>query len=231
MPNNTSSSSNKGSGISRFFKWMGRFPLLLNLIAMLLVLVLAFCGLRWWLNSYTHHGESIEVPDLYNTDIAEAMTRIEVLGLHLEVSDSLWVDSIMPGRILKGQMPGAGVNVKKGRTVYVRLRKQHRDKKPIPDLINNSGYRHAKSELEYLGFHVGEPQYQDGWKDYVLGIKLGNRELHTGDLVTEGSTLTLVIGKGIDDDILEEESDSTLIMDGDFIDPDISDDQPTENDD
>ena len=35
-----------------------------NLLAMLVVIVLLCIGVMWWLNSYTHHGEGIEVPNL-----------------------------------------------------------------------------------------------------------------------------------------------------------------------
>ena len=38
---------------------------IVNLVAMLVVAVSLFFGVKWWLGYYTHHGEGIEVPDLY----------------------------------------------------------------------------------------------------------------------------------------------------------------------
>ena len=186
--------------------------LFLHLLAMILFVVLLIFGVRWWLDFYTNHGESVEVPDIVNMNISDAEDILDDLGLSIEVNDSVWVDGVQPGHILK-QTPGAGVDVKEGRIVYVKVRKLNRDKKALPDLINNSGYRHAKSELENMGFVVGQPEYREGWKDYVLGIKWNGRELHTGQLVTEGSTLILVVGTGTEEEIWDEDPD-LMIDDG-----------------
>ena len=48
-----------------------------NLLAMLVVVVLLCFGVKWWLSSYTHHGEGIEVPDLYGIPQSKAFATLD----------------------------------------------------------------------------------------------------------------------------------------------------------
>ena len=52
-----------------------------NLIAMALVLVALVLGLFLFLNAYTHHGETVVVPDLRGQRCEVAINRLRQLGL------------------------------------------------------------------------------------------------------------------------------------------------------
>jgi len=166
-----------------------------NLLAMLLIVVALIVGLRWWLSVYTHHGESIEVPDLYGMDFSTASERLKAEGLFLLVSDSAYNKKLPAGSILV-QLPVKGAKVKEGRVVYVTVNSLTLSKAEIPDLIDNSSYREARAKLIALGFRVGEPRLIEGEKDWVYGIQHQGHNLVAGDHVARESLLTLVIGSG-----------------------------------
>lgn len=219
--------------IKDFFKKFASTRLWAHLLGMLLVVVLLFFGVQWWLSIYTHHGEGVDVPQLYNMDYDEAEEMLEELGLLLSVNDSAYMEGMAAGRILQ-QSPREGASVKEGRTIYVKVSSQTMPTVEIPDLINNSSYRRAKARLQSLAFILEEPKLIDGEKDWVYGIECDGRSVHTGERVAKRSRLTLVIGNGtseeenLDDydggsldfpllpnDDIEEEDDLPLITDED----------------
>lgn len=165
----------------------------INLVAMLVVVVLIFVGVIWWLNSYTHHGEGIEVPDLYGMTHQEALHKLEAEGLLVIANDSSYVESLPAGAIVQ-QNPAPGMKVKSGRIIYVTINSLTMPCEKIPDLIDNCSYREAEARLKSLGFSLLSPRLIDGEKDWVYGIQYRGRNLMNGDAVPIGSELTLIIG-------------------------------------
>ena len=219
--------------IKDFFKKFASARLWLHLLGMLLVVVLLFFGVQWWLSSYTHHGEGVDVPQLYNMDYDEAEDRLEELGLQLAVNDSTYMEGMPAGRILQ-QIPREGVSVKEGRTIYVTINSLTIPRVRIPDLIDNCSYREAQARLQQLEFRLRPPKLIDGEKDWVYGIMLDGRNLHTGDMVARESQLTLVIGNGAygdssfgDEFGYDETFEETFDGDNDL----LSGEEPVEEDD
>lgn len=182
-----------------FFKKLGSKVIWLNLLGMLVLIVLLFVGVKWWLNSYTHHGEQIEVPDLYGMDYRQALTIVEERGLQLTVNDSTYVKEKPAGCIVV-QSPAKGLNVKQGRMIYVTINSLTIPRVRIPDVIENCGYREAQARLQALEFKVLPPRLIDGEKDWVYGIQMDGHPVHVGDMVARESQLTLVIGNGANSD-------------------------------
>ena len=178
-----------------FFKKFASWYLWLNLLGMVLLLVAAFFGLKWWLASYTHHGEGIEVPDFYKMDYREATDLAEEAGLSLMVNDSTYNKELPAGCIVV-QTPAKGMNVKQGRVIYVTINSLTVPRVAIPDLVDNSSYREAQYKLQSLGFRILPPKLIDGEKDWVYGIESRGRRVGTGDMVSIGSPLTLLVGSG-----------------------------------
>lgn len=174
-----------------------------NLLAMVLVVVALVLGVRWWLQLYTHHGQGIEVPDLYGMDYATARERLADKDLVLIVNDSAYDKRLSAGSIMV-QQPVKGARVKQGRIIYVTINSLTLSRVAIPDLVDNSSYREAQAKLQSLGFRVGPPRLIEGEKDWVYGIQHEGHNLITGDMVAQESTLTLVIGSGFSDDYMED---------------------------
>lgn len=185
-----------------------------NLLAMALVLIVLAFGVKYGLDLYTHHGEGIKVPDLKNMTFENAHRLLEEDGLLIMVSDSGF-NKKLPADCILAQTPGPGMEVKQGHVIYVTVNSPSSPSFPIPDLIDNSSYREAEAKLMALGFKLLQPRYVVGEKDWVYGILSRGRNVNTGDMVSIGSPLTLVVGNGHygDDDEI------------DYVGPSVSDDE------
>lgn len=188
-----------------------------NLLAMVLVLVVLAFGVKYGLDIYTHHGEGIKVPDLKNMTYESALRLLEEDGLLIMVSDSGY-NKKLPADCILAQTPGAGMEVKQGHVIYVTVNSPSSPSFPIPDIIDNSSYREAEAKLMALGFKLLQPRYVVGEKDWVYGILSRGRNVNTGDMVSIGSPLTLVVGNGhyADDDEI------------DYVGPSYTEDEPIE---
>lgn len=181
-----------------------------NILAMVIVGAVLCLGVKYGLDVYTHHGKSIKVPDLYGMDYSKAEPLLEQCGLGIIVSDSGY-NKRMPAGCVLVQTPGAGVNVKSGRVIYVTVNSHTSPTLAIPDIIDNSSVREAEAKLRAMGFRLLSPQLITGEKDWVYGISCGGRRLMAGERVSVETPLSLVIGNGQFD---------TLNVDIDFSDPD-----------
>lgn len=182
-----------------FFGKFTSFYLWGHLLAMAIVAMLLMAGVWYGLRVYTHHGEGVDIPDLSGMNSREAREMLEGKGLYMVVNDSGY-NKQKPAESILAQLPQSGMKVKMGRVVYVTVNSLQSPRVAIPDLIDNSSYRQAQAHLQAIGFKTTPPMYIDGEKDWVLGIKQGNRELHTGEMVSTEQMLTLVVGRGVDDE-------------------------------
>ena len=188
----------------KFLKKFASWHLWLNLLGMVAFVALLFTGLKWWLLKYTHHGEGIEVPDLYGKNYLEAQQAVEELGLRIEANDSTYIKEMTAGSIVV-QSPAKGQNVKEGRIIYVTINSLTIPRVRIPDIVDNCSYREAIARLQALDLRVLPPKLIDGEKDWVYGVKLDGRDLHAGDMVARESQLVLVIGNGSWNDVGDDD--------------------------
>ena len=177
-----------------FGKFCSKF-LIWNLIAMALVIILLIVGVNYGLDWYTHHGESIRVPNIEGMRIAKAREMMEECGLEIVVTDSGY-NRRLPADCVLSQNPGAGLTVKSGHTIYVTINSSNSPSVAIPDVVDNSSYREAEAKLISLGFKVLPPQYVTGEKDWVYGVLCNGRRVTTGERVSIEQPLTLQIGSG-----------------------------------
>lgn len=181
-----------------------------NLYAMLLVVVMLCIGVKYGIDIYTHHGESIVVPDFVHKQLDEAEDMAEKVGLTIEVSDTGYVKELPPDCILE-QSPVGGKRVKSTHVIYVTINAATVPTIALPDLIDNSSLREAEARLLSMGFKVGEPEYRPGEKDWVYGITVNGRAVHTGDRIPTDATLVIQVGDGTRD-----YADTTLIDQEEF---------------
>lgn len=166
-----------------------------NLFAMFVVVALLCVGVKFGIDFYTHHGESIVIPDIRHKSFADAERILKDVGLYIEVSDTGFVRNLPSDCILE-QAPGAGGKVKAGRIIYVTINSSHSPTITIPDVIDNSSLREAMAKLTAMGFKLGPPQYIAGEEDWVYGILVKGRHVVAGDKVSIDAVLTIQVGNG-----------------------------------
>ncbi len=181
-----------------------------NLIAMAVVVVALAVGFKFAIDIYTHHGESIAIPNLLHKSYERSSIALHRLGLDLQVSDTGYVKSLPPGCILE-QFPSAGEHVKSGHVIYVTINATHSPTITLPDVIDNCSLREAMARLTAMGFKLNPPQFIAGEKDWVYGITMNGRHVSYGDKIPVDARLTIQAGNG-----MRDESDSV-----DYIDPDL----------
>ena len=180
-----------------------------NALAMLLFLAIVIWGTMIFLNNYTRHGESIEVPDLRGQKPEAAMMRLEALGLTGIVTDTGYVTTQPPYTLLD-QSIAPGKRVKSGRTINLTINANGARPMAIPDLANNTSVREAEARLRTLGFTLTEHEYISGDLDWVYAVKALGREVNVSEKIPVNIPLTLVVGKGLENDF-EIVTDSTTI--------------------
>lgn len=142
--------------------------LLINLGLMLVVSL----GLLWLLSNYlftyTHHDDSIEVPNMIGVNCDEAEYYLEQQGLKAMIIDSVYTDA-RPGAVVE-QMPVAGLPVKRGRLVYLTVNAKTVRMVPMPNVLEWSS-RQAQSKLRERGFVIDSVRHVAcEFDDLVLGV-------------------------------------------------------------
>ena len=181
--------------IKEFFSFKTNKFFWLNIVAMIVVVVVMIFGVLKWMDVYTHHGETVVVPDVKGMTTEEAAKMFRNRGLEAVISDTKYVKDKAAGIILELK-PGAGEKVKEGRTVYLTA--------------DNSSLRQAQAKLLSAGFKLNEVQLVNGEKDWVYGVKYQGRQLTAGEKIPMGASLTLMVGDGAGDTVKEDSIDIDL---------------------
>lgn len=171
----------------------------INLLAMLMILVaLPFIVLSW-LDSYTLHGKTIEVPDISGKQLSEAVSILRSEKLDFEIVDHKYVKGAKENEVLE-QRPAAAAKVKEGRKIELTMSSAHEPMQVIPPVVDNSSLREAQARLRASGFKLGENVLVPGEKDWVYSLLHGKDTLRNGMQIPVGSTVVLVIGSGDEKD-------------------------------
>ncbi len=169
---------------------------LINLL-LALVFVGAVLGITYsYLDHYTHHGESISVPDLRGLKKDRLDSFVKDKHLHYAIVDSIFELDKPPGTIVD-QDPAPDSKVKEDRTIYLTVNASLPPKIKMPDLIDVS-YRQAEAILQTFGLKVGTLIYKpDLAKNAVLGQRYKGSEISSGTEIPQGSVVDLVLGDGL----------------------------------
>jgi hypothetical protein len=178
-------------GLEKIFK----NTIIKNLLLVIIFFVALAFGISLWLNAYTHHGESVEIPDVKALKLEVAKPLFEAKELSYQVIDSTYNKSVSPGTIIE-TIPPVGSKVKKGRTIYIRLNSHSAGMISVPD-VRDVSQRQATAMLKALGFERIETRWVEGaYRDLVVGLEYRGQELQIRDKVPANAVLTLLVSSG-----------------------------------
>ncbi len=185
--------------------------ILINLIAMAIVVVATPFVVLNWLDSYTLHGKAIEVPNVCGKTLDEGASALQEQMLGYEIVDYKYQKGAKENEILE-QRPAANAKVKKDRKIMLTLNSNKEPTIALPDVADNCSLREAVARLRAAGFKLTEHDTIKGEKDWVYSVMKDEDTIRNGEQIAIGSTLTLVIGSGAE----EENTDSVVVEDSWF---------------
>ena len=172
-----------------------------NILAAVILSIIVLVLLSWWLKSYTHHNESVEVPDLTGYYVEEAELILNELDLKYEIIDSVYKRELKPGEIAE-QSPAPKTPVKKNRKIYITINRRSRISKTIPieNLIEISP-RQAQSTLRNLGFNADSIQYIPAEHNSTINILYNNNPVTEHTKIPDGAKLIIVAGESSNESV------------------------------
>ena len=170
-----------------------RIHFIISLLAGGLVLWLSFK----YLSIYTHHGETISVPDFSNIKTENLDKFIADKNLKYEVIDSVFDATVGAGVVIK-QDPEKNSDVKQNRTIYLTVSAKLPPLIKMPNLVDAS-MRQALAMLESYGLKAGKRTYRpDPCVNCVLSQSMNGKKVDAGTMIPKGSMIDLTLGQGQD---------------------------------
>lgn len=197
--------------IKEFFSLKKNKFFWINILAMLALVALSIYFVFNWMDSYTRHGQAIEVPDAKGLSVRDANILFSEAGLQCLVSDSIYAKEKPAGSVLE-HSPSSGQRVKKGRIIYLTVNTRSVPLQLVPDVADNSSHRQAEARILAAGFKLSAPEMITGERDWVYAVKYNGKKLSIGEKAPIGATLTLVVGSGAkqSNDSLETEEEPVV---------------------
>lgn len=195
--------------IKLFFK---NHRIIANVI-LIIIVAWAICTIAmFFLDSWTRHGEQVQVPSVKGLSYTEATNRLFAEDFTVEITDSIFDSTMRPGTVVE-QSPIPGANVKPGRTVYLTVVAFTPKMVTVPYYLNSS-LRQGRSMFEGLGFkRVDVRMVPSEYKDLVLGAHYNGLPLTPGMRIPITAKITLEVGLGYgaggDEDEESGESENT----------------------
>lgn len=167
--------------------------LLIHLCIALGVALILFLSVRMFLNVYTRHGKTVDVPDFSAMTVEQAGSLAKENGLRIEVTDSVHIKNMQKGTVYK-QSPSPGSKVKKDKRITLTVNAKTGRMVTMPDLVGLS-MRQAKAELRSRGLVLGRMQYvRDMATNNVLKQLSSGVDIEPGVQVECESVIDLVLG-------------------------------------
>lgn len=163
-------------------------------IASAVFIMLSYIGLVF-LDMYSKHGETVEVPDLNNLSEVELAEIIKERELRYEIIDSgAYNPKIKPGGVIE-QQPLAFSKVKEGRRIYITVNPSSPGFVNLPNL-KDKNIRRMVSYARATGLNISRIEYKKDIANFViLNVKQHGKTLKPGDRISKGSQLVLTVGK------------------------------------
>jgi len=183
-----------------FFRFLFSKAFIINLlIAIVLVSGALFLTLKY-LEEFTLHGKTIAVPNLVGQNYQHIDSLLTENGFSVHVNDSIYLRGKEYGEILE-QDPIENTTVKQGRKIYISISAKEPAKIIVPNLVDMS-LRQAISLLEIYGLEIGELiSKPDLCKNCILEMQIDGKELIAESKIDRGSTIDLVIGQGLSNEL------------------------------
>lgn len=174
----------------------------------IVTLIIAVWGIVKFLDVYTHHAETAEVPSFKGKKISELDNFIKGKNVRYTIIDSIYDPTEKSGIVVKRD-PEEKTLVKHNRIIYLYVTSTQAPQIEMPKLVDRSE-RQAVFMIESYGLKIGNIKEISGdCKGCVLKQFYNGVEIEAGTAIKKGSKIDLFIGKReIEYDVLPTDSNS-----------------------
>ncbi len=184
------------------FQNLTKRSFIVNLLIAVAAALLLVAGFFFSLSWITNHGDEKEVPAVTGMNVDAAISLLQSDDFNVSVQDSVYIDTASKGSVVR-QSPKPDELVKSGRTIYLTINRSVAPLVDMPDLRGFS-FLSAQLYLQTLGLKLGDTTYTpDIAKNAVKDQLLNGQPIAPGTQVNMGSVISLVLGDGVSDDVME----------------------------
>lgn len=182
--------------MNTFFRFIFTKLFLKQLLLAIVITIALFVATVIGLRLFTHHGETVLVPDIKGYNEAQVARVVSNNHLRYEIIDSVYTEEVLPGAVFD-QIPAAGASVKEGRKLFLILNAIKSERVVMPSLKNVS-LRQAKVMITQNGLKLGQIIYVSSeYKDLVINQLMNDTIVTPGTMVRKFSTVDLYVGRGL----------------------------------
>jgi Uncharacterized protein conserved in bacteria len=177
--------------INKIFK----LPVIVHLLAIAVTSCIAVYILLKSIDAYTNHNQAVNVPDVRNLQVEDAVPFFELNKLRYNIIDSIYSKDVAPGAIIE-LMPEANSKVKKNRVISITVNAKTEETATIPS-VEGISYRQAYAQLKARGFANVEKKFVTGeYYDLTVGVEYGGFMADSGMRAPLSADLVLVVSDG-----------------------------------
>ena len=196
---------NKVKSVKSIGGFARQYPVIWNLILILITAIVLIWILLALLGVWTLHGQEDVVPDVRGLNYNQAENVLAKEGMSAEITDSIFESTIAPGTVVD-QNPKNNSKVKPGRTVYLTIVAFSPKLVVVPEFVNVS-MRQGISIFEGLGLNKVEVvKVPSEYKDLVLGARYNGLPLQSGMKIPTTATVIIEVGEGYEEEGEETEN-------------------------
>ncbi|MEI8280230.1 MAG: PASTA domain-containing protein [Bacteroidota bacterium] len=170
-------------------------PLKFHILLVLGLCLLLYIAFFFSLSFITRHKNEKRIPNVIGKDMQAALGELKGMGFDVAV-DSTYDPEKKP-YVVMGQIPDSGSMVKDGRMLFITVNKSTPPNIPMPNLVSLS-YRSAEMILKSNKLALGDTTFKpDIAKGAVLEQIYKGKKIKPGDMIPQGSSISLVLGDGL----------------------------------
>ncbi len=183
----------------KFLNFLRKKMFYYHLLASIVVAIIIVWLIFVLLNSYTHHGEAIELPDYTGVSIDRIESLPNEHDFRYILTDSIYDNKKEPGTIVM-QNPLPKSKVKRNRKIYLTIVAKMPEMVSMPNLVDLS-LRQSIVTLYAKGLDINILQYiPDFAENAVLAQLYKGDTIAPDSLIQRGSKIDLILGEGYDPD-------------------------------
>jgi beta-lactam-binding protein with PASTA domain len=173
------------------FKFITNKPFWVNLIVASALAVLLIFLVMQLLGVITQHGDYLTIPSVKGKNTQEAIKLLESKGFEVAIQDSIYTDTAKNGTVLK-QLPDANLTV--NRYVPPMIDMPALEDKSLSFALDLLARNHLK-----LADTIYKPHFMKG---SIIEQQYNGARIGPGTKVRWGSSITLIVGGGLDENIM-----------------------------